>query len=135
MSTMKKRIPMFLLALAMMVAMALPTFALSNKTSTMPSNHDAEECVSDIVAANSDDTGTVTPYAAAHCEKNGNVGYYIRTNFSSVPVGKEFRNCTDGRVGISDYRVQYHRSETYRCNLCKSEYTTSDYYWGNWVCP
>jgi len=27
MSTMKKRIPMFLLALAMMVAMALPTFA------------------------------------------------------------------------------------------------------------
>ena len=34
MSTMKKRIPMFLLALAMMVAMALPTFALSNKTST-----------------------------------------------------------------------------------------------------
>ena len=35
MSTMKKRIPMFLLALAMMVAMALPTFALSNKTSTM----------------------------------------------------------------------------------------------------
>ena len=74
MSTMKKRIPMFLLALAMMVAMALPTFALSNKTSTMPSNHDAEECVSDIVAANSDDTGTVTPYAAAHCEKNGNVG-------------------------------------------------------------
>lgn len=135
MSTMKKRIPLFLLALAMMVAMALPTFALSNKTSTMPSNHDAEECVSDIVAANSDDTGTVTPYAAAHCEKNGNVGYYIRTNSSSVPVGKEFRNCTDGRVGISDCRVQYHRSETYRCNLCKSEYTTSDYYWGNWVCP
>ena len=29
MSTMKKRIPMFLLALAMMVAMALPTFAAS----------------------------------------------------------------------------------------------------------
>jgi len=27
MSSMKKRIPMFLLALAMMVAMALPTFA------------------------------------------------------------------------------------------------------------
>lgn len=135
MSTMKKRIPMFLLALAMMVAMALPTFALSNKTSTMPSNHDAEECVSDIVAANSDDTSTVTPYAAAHCEKNGNVGYYIRTNSSSVPVGKEFRNCTDGRVGISDYRVQYHRFETYRCNLCESKYTTSDYYWGNWVCP
>lgn len=30
MSTMKKRIPMFLLALAMMVAMALPTFADSH---------------------------------------------------------------------------------------------------------
>lgn len=33
MSTMKKRIPMFLLALAMMVAMALPTFALSSEAS------------------------------------------------------------------------------------------------------
>ena len=82
MSTMKKRIPMFLLALAMMVAMALPTFALSNKTSTMPSNHDAEECVSDIVAANSDDTGTVTPYAAAHCEKT----VMLATTFVLIPL-------------------------------------------------
>ena len=32
MSTMKKRIPMFLLALAMMVAMALPTFAAVSYT-------------------------------------------------------------------------------------------------------
>ena len=117
MSTMKKRIPMFLIALVMMVAVALPAFALPTSGNSSDSNN------------------TVAPCAAAHCEKNGNVGYYIRTNSSSVPVGKEFRNCTDGRVGISDYRVQYHRSETYRCNLCKSEYTTSDYYWGNWVCP
>ena len=34
MSTMKKRIPMFLLALAMMVAMALPTFAASDVTTS-----------------------------------------------------------------------------------------------------
>ena len=42
MSTMKKRIPMFLLAIAMMVAMALPSFAAtfqSNTARSIPTNH------------------------------------------------------------------------------------------------
>ena len=39
MSTMKKRIPMFLLALAMMVAMALPTFADNGNISTFASTN------------------------------------------------------------------------------------------------
>ncbi len=36
MSKMKKRIPVFLLAIAMMVAMALPTFAAGVTTSVLP---------------------------------------------------------------------------------------------------
>ena len=42
MSTMKKRIPVFLLALAMMVAMALPSFAAtfrSNIARSIPTNY------------------------------------------------------------------------------------------------
>ena len=117
MSTMKKRIPMFLIALVMMVAVALPAFALPTSGNSSDSNN------------------TVAPCAAAHCEKNGHVGYYICIRSSTNKVGKEYRNCIHGRVGISDYREQYKLSGRYRCNLCASEYSTTDFYWGDWVCP
>ena len=51
MSTMKKRIPMFLLALAMMVAMALPTFAASPPYSARVWIYNCENSMPNLNAA------------------------------------------------------------------------------------
>ena len=63
MSTMKKRIPMFLLALAMMVAMALPTFAASPPYSARVWIYNCENSIYNIILTCQLVTASLIPFS------------------------------------------------------------------------
>lgn len=76
----------------------------------------------------------IIPRGEVHCQRNGTFGVIFRDT-TIIRDGSVTRNCTHGRVGRLDERVQYHESVSERCNLCdyRNTYAMPAYYSG-WNC-